>query len=174
MVLRCSLSHVCRSAVTVLYVKPLSARVITDCTFFGCQHCARHSAPEGDTAAEGKALHVHVKKAYAWVKLQLEACEMFGNFVSFYGEELLAPRPNFKLGDRPLSALRDCLLNTLATTLLIGGRSSLRNQRTWHAVVTEPTYHGRNCYYSTLYYYCYYYYTYLLHGADSFLRSHLV
>ena len=54
----------------------------------------------------------------------------------FHGEELLAPRPTPKLEDHPLSAVRDCLFDLFATTLHIGGRSSIRNLRTHHAVVT--------------------------------------
>jgi len=61
---------------------------------------------------------------------------MFRNCVSFYGEELLAPRPNPKLEDRPFSAVRDCLLNIFISTLHIEGCSSIRNLRTLHAVVT--------------------------------------
>jgi hypothetical protein len=55
----------------------------------------------------------------------------------FYGEELLAPRPNPKLEYHPLSAVRDCLFSRFAATLHIGGRSSIRNLRTRHAVVTR-------------------------------------
>ena len=54
----------------------------------------------------------------------------------FYGEELSAPRPTPKLEDHHFSAVRDCLFNILAATLHIGGRSSIRNLRTHHAVVT--------------------------------------
>jgi len=53
-----------------------------------------------------------------------------------YGEELLTTRPTPKLEDQPLSAVRDCLFNIFAATLHIGGRSSIRNLRTRHAVVT--------------------------------------
>jgi len=56
--------------------------------------------------------------------------------IKFYGKELLAPRPTPKLEDHPLSAVRDCLFNIFAATLHIGGRSSIRNLRTRHAVVT--------------------------------------
>ena len=42
----------------------------------------------------------------------------------FYREGLLAPRPTPKLEDHPSSAVRDCLFNLFAATLLIGGRSS--------------------------------------------------
>ena len=54
----------------------------------------------------------------------------------FDGEVLLAPRPTPKLEDHPSSAVRDCLFNRFAATLHIGGRSSIRNLRTRHAVVT--------------------------------------
>ena len=53
-------------------------------------------------------------------------------------QALLAPRPTPKLEDHPLSAVHDCLFNLFAATLLIGGRSSIRNLRTRHAVVTDP------------------------------------
>jgi len=39
--------------------------------------------------------------------------------LSFYGEELLAPRPTPKLEDQTLSAVRDCLFNIIAATLHI-------------------------------------------------------
>jgi hypothetical protein len=60
---------------------------------------------------------------------------MFRNEASFYGEELLATRPTPKLEDHPLLAVRDCLFNTFAAALHIGGRSSIHNLRTCHAVV---------------------------------------
>ena len=42
---------------------------------------------------------------------------MVCNMVRFYGEHLLAPLPNSKLEDHPLSDYRDCLFNVLATTV---------------------------------------------------------
>ena len=45
-----------------------------------------------------------------------------------------APRPTPKLEDHSSSAVRDCLFNLFAATLLIGGRSSIRNVRTRPAV----------------------------------------
>ena len=60
----------------------------------------------------------------------------------FHGEELLAPRPTPKLEYHPLSAVRDCLFNLFAATLNIGGRSSIRNLRTRHAVMTGTHKHG--------------------------------
>jgi len=56
--------------------------------------------------------------------------------IRFYGEELLAPLPAPKLEDHPLSAVRDCLFNTFAAALQIGGRFSIRNLRTRHALLT--------------------------------------
>jgi len=61
---------------------------------------------------------------------------MFRNKASFYGEELLAPRPTPKLEDHPLSTVRDRLFNIFAATLHIGGLSSIRNLRTRHTVLT--------------------------------------
>jgi hypothetical protein len=60
---------------------------------------------------------------------------IFLNILFFHGEELLGPRTTPKLEDYPLSAVRNCLLNLFAATLHIGGRSSIRNLRTRHAVV---------------------------------------
>ena len=66
---------------------------------------------------------------------------MSRNKVCFYDEELSTPRPTPKLEDHSLSAVRDCLFNIFAATLHIGGRSSIRNLRTGHAVMTgTPTY----------------------------------
>ena len=66
---------------------------------------------------------------------KLPTCACFLTYV-FYREGLLVPRPTPKLEDHPSSAVRDCLFNLSAATLLIGGRSSIRNLRTRHAVVT--------------------------------------
>ena len=52
---------------------------------------------------------------------------MFRNYASFYSEELLATRPNPKVEDHPLSAVRDCLCNIFPATLHIGGRFFIRN-----------------------------------------------
>jgi hypothetical protein len=63
-------------------------------------------------------------------------CEYFVTKISFRGEELLTPRPTPKLEDHALSAVRDYVFNIFAATLHIGGRSSIHNLRTRHAVVT--------------------------------------
>ena len=68
--------------------------------------------------------------------------------MGFHGEALLAPRPTPKLEDHPSSAVRDCLFNLFAATLHIGGRSSIRNLRTRHAVVTGT--HLSHGYYEVL------------------------
>ena len=65
---------------------------------------------------------------------------VFRTHFFFHGKELLAPRPTPKLEDHPLPAVRDCLFNLFAATLHIGGRSSIRNLRTRHAVVTGTNY----------------------------------
>ena len=56
---------------------------------------------------------------------------------SFYGEELSVPRPDPKLEDHPLLAVRDCLFNIFAAILYIVGHSSIRNLRTRHGVTTR-------------------------------------
>jgi hypothetical protein len=61
---------------------------------------------------------------------------VFRNTAIFCGEELLAPRPTPKLEDHPSSAVSDCLFNAFAAPSITGGRSSIRNVRTPHAVVT--------------------------------------
>ena len=69
----------------------------------------------------------------------------FRNVICFYGEELLATCPHPQLEDHILSAVRDWLYNLFAATVHIGSRSSIRNLRTRHAVVTgthlSPVYH---------------------------------
>jgi len=62
---------------------------------------------------------------------------LFGCFAtSFYSEELLTPHPTPKLEDNRFSAVRDCLFNIFAANLHIEGRSSIRDLRKRHAVVT--------------------------------------
>jgi len=57
---------------------------------------------------------------------------------------LLAPRPTPKLEDHPSSAVRDCLFNLFAATILIGDRSSIRNLRTRHVLLTGTHYMALN------------------------------
>ena len=54
----------------------------------------------------------------------------------------MAPRPTHKLEDHPFSAARDYLLNIFAANLRTGGRFSIRNLKTSHAVGQGPIYHG--------------------------------
>ena len=61
---------------------------------------------------------------------------IFRNRASVYGEEMLAPRRTPKLEDHPMSAVRDWLFIVFAAPLHNGGRSSVRNLRTRHALVT--------------------------------------
>ena len=60
----------------------------------------------------------------------------FRDKASFDGEELLVLRLTPKLDDHSVSAVRNCLFNIFVVTLHIGGRSSILNLRTRHAVVT--------------------------------------
>jgi len=60
----------------------------------------------------------------------------FHNMEICYGEEPSAPLQTRTPKNHPLSVVRDCLFNIFAVTLHIGGRSSIRNLRTRHAVVT--------------------------------------
>jgi hypothetical protein len=61
---------------------------------------------------------------------------MAHTLIRLNSEEVLAPRPNPKLEDHYMSAVRDCLLNIFAATLHNGGRSAIRILKTRHAVVT--------------------------------------
>jgi hypothetical protein len=56
--------------------------------------------------------------------------ESFCNKFIFYGEELLAPRPTYKMEDHHLSAVRDCLFNIRSYPTYLEGLSSIRNLRT--------------------------------------------
>ena len=61
---------------------------------------------------------------------------MVRNIILFYGEELLAPHPTSNLDDLSLSAVRYYLFNIFSAALNVGGRSSIHNLRTRHAMVT--------------------------------------
>ena len=62
--------------------------------------------------------------------------EKFYNMVGFNSEGLSEPRPKLKLKDRPFSGVRDCLFNVFVATHNTKGRSSIRNMRARHGVVT--------------------------------------
>ena len=57
---------------------------------------------------------------------------------------VVSTSPNPQTGGAPSSAVRDCLFNLFAATLLIGGRSYTLNLRTRHAVVTGTHYMDRH------------------------------
>ena len=103
------------SAVMNLRVPWNAGNFLTSCKPVSCS---------GRTLHHG--VHVHVRSLY----------ERYVTLIRFDGKELLAPRPTPRLDDHPLSAVRDRLFNIFAATLHIGGRSSIRNLRTRHAVVT--------------------------------------
>jgi len=87
------------------------------------------------------AFHGTRSSITAITSVRKPACECFLTEF-FYREGLLAPRPTPKLEDHPSSSVRDCLFNLFAATLLIGSRSSIRNLRTRHAVMTGTHYMG--------------------------------
>jgi hypothetical protein len=61
---------------------------------------------------------------------------LFCNKATFYSNELLGPRPTSNLEDHPFLAVLDCLCTISMPSFHVGGRSSVRNLRTCHAVVT--------------------------------------
>ena len=65
--------------------------------------------------------------------------EVFLNMSVLHGG-VVSTSPNPQAGGPPLSADHDCLFNLFAATLHKGGRSSIRNLRTRHAVVTGTHY----------------------------------
>jgi hypothetical protein len=71
------------------------------------------------TRARHLSLSWAISKLYQRISLGPRLCQMIRNLVIFYGEELLVPRPNPKLEDHPLSAVRDCLFNVFTATLHI-------------------------------------------------------
>ena len=77
----------------------------------------------------------HMKQDTSVISI-LHCIKLINPHVRFYGEELLALCPTPKLEDHPSSAVRDCLFNLFAATLLIGGLSSICNLRMRHAMVT--------------------------------------
>jgi len=83
--------------------------------------------------------HLYLSWANKCLQRKQPACDCFLTGL-FYKEGLLAPRPTPKLEDHPSSAVHDCLFNLYAATLHIGGRSSIRNLRTRHDVVTGAHY----------------------------------
>jgi hypothetical protein len=76
-------------------------------------------------------------KVYYLIQRASQVRDFCKHFVTGYAEEFLAPRPTPKLEDHLLSVIRYWLFNIFAATLFIEGRSSIRNLRTRHAVVTE-------------------------------------
>jgi hypothetical protein len=67
-----------------------------------------------------------VKNFDSWVILNM----------CFLRRGVVSNSPNPQAGGPPIAAVRCCLFNLFTATLHIGGRSSIRNLRTRHAVVT--------------------------------------
>jgi hypothetical protein len=70
---------------------------------------------------------------------------MIRSDASFYGKELSTSRSIPELENHSYSTVRDCLFNVLTDTHYIGGRSSIRNLRTSHAVVTRTHFPQTEC-----------------------------
>jgi hypothetical protein len=61
---------------------------------------------------------------------------MICSTIRLYGEKFLTPRPNPKLEDHPLSAVRDFLFSIFTDTLERSGWSDLAQERdSWGALV---------------------------------------
>ena len=88
--------------------------------------------PEGSLSHSQKPATSPLGCTEGSVRLQ-RFCDFSVTWLSFHGEELLAPCPTSKLEDRPLSAVRDCLFKVFAATLHI-----------WRPFLhPQPTYHGQ-------------------------------
>ena len=59
----------------------------------------------------------YLPSSYQRISPGLGPFSVFRNVIRFYSEDFLAPRPNPKLKDYPLSAVRYCLVNIFAATL---------------------------------------------------------
>jgi hypothetical protein len=90
------------------------------------QEPATCAYPEPD-----RSRHVYDKET-----VQFQGTSLCFVTCSVFGKELLASRRPPELEDHTLSAVRNFLFNLFAYTHHIGGRSSIRNLRTRHAVVT--------------------------------------
>ena len=143
-------THCCLSTGTVVTVTrhnvtcyvPLLTYCMLQCPSWEANWFA--ASQEIPRISRNPKVHYRTQKRPPPVKNKLRikhpACECF--LTKFFtGEGLLAPRPNPKLEDHPSSAVHDCLFNIFAAAVHIGGRSSIRNLRTRHAVVTDPL-HG--------------------------------
>ena len=85
---------------------------------------------------DGSACHLPLSSAHTSGSIPVWGTSLYFITWLFYGEELFAPHTTPKLEYYPLSADCNCVFSIFADTLHIGGRSSIRNLRTWHTVVT--------------------------------------
>jgi hypothetical protein len=86
---------------------------------------------------------------------------------------LLAPRPTPKLEDHPSSAIRGCLFNLFTATFHIESRSSIRNLRTRHAVVTGTHIHDILLSTHPIIYTSYHLVQFLLHFSQPLAPTHI-
>jgi hypothetical protein len=84
-------------------------------------NCPERTCPIHTSDIPCSKSHVHCPLVRSIIQRISPCPKLLVNFrtITFYGEELLAPRPTPKLEDHPLSAVRDCLLNIFAATLHI-------------------------------------------------------
>jgi len=68
-----------------------------------------------------------------------EAMCPFRNKASFYGEEVLAPRPTPNMEDHPFSVVHDCLFNIFIATLHVPPSATWPRFMPWWQ---GPTYRG--------------------------------
>jgi hypothetical protein len=75
--------------------------------------------------------------------------------ISFYGEELLAPRQTLELQDHPLSSVCYCLRTIFKAILHIGGRTFIHNMKTPFAMVTGTHFSRKQHLISGIFVICY-------------------
>ena len=95
--------------------------------------CPYPAPARSSTYSHFLKIHLHVPfsllRSYQSINPSPRQVFMFRNKPSFYGEQLLTPRPTPKLEDHPLSAVRNSLFNIFTFTLHIGDRCSIHNLR---------------------------------------------
>jgi hypothetical protein len=114
---------------TCPYPQPAPSRLKCPFSFACCAILPLETLPPGDPIGGVVYLRiVFVSRG------SISPCKYYFTWV--FAGRVVSTSPTPKLEDHPSSAVRDCLFNIFAATLHIGGRSSFRNLRTRHAVVT--------------------------------------
>ena len=115
---------------------PITTKTYTACQFPG--YCFKQTRPIQAPNIPSTKSNVTFSLLRSYQNISPGPRQVFKirNKASFYGEELSTPRPTPKLEDHPLSAVRASLFNLFTSTLHIADRTSIRNMRARHAVVT--------------------------------------